>query len=132
MFRLLLPVVLLGLNACAQPDLPYDPDRLSSEPAVRIAATGTRGLALPNGAVIYVEDDLRTLSAYNAEDTLWQVDVGSSLLFITDSGDTIISGLEPSILKLMYDGRQLHITFAKHCYGTVQLSDGTLELNGCD
>lgn len=129
MRRLLTFAILLVLYSCAQPGLPYDPDRLSSNEAVRIEATGARGLALPNGAVIYVEDDLRTLSAYYGRDTLWQVDVGSSLTLVTQSGDTVPSLIEPSILNLIFDGRQLHITFAKHCFGTVQLGDGAIELN---
>lgn len=98
-----------------------------------ITTNGTRGILLPDGMVLYVDDAGHTLSAYSGSTLKWRTDVRPSLHFLNVDGDTIRSLIAPTIrqLNVVGDGT-IQIIYAKHCWGTVQLENGTLEPQGCD
>lgn len=121
-------LVVICSSACMHAQLPYNTVQVSTEQSIPITETGSRGIQLPEGTIIYVENDLRNLSSYSGSKLNWRVDV-SSAVESAIPGHT--AGLQ-AIRWLSCNGKELQVTCGKHCWATVQITDGAITLNGCD
>ena len=128
----ILVLAILCLTACMEDRLPYEPGRVSTEQNIHVSEAGLRGVQFPEGTVFYVENDLRNLSSYSGPKLNWRVNVSSAMESAMPENASLSQSGGSLIRWLSFDDKALRVICGKHCWATVQITDGVVTLDGCD
>ncbi|AWA30965.1 hypothetical protein HYN48_13245 [Flavobacterium magnum] len=96
---------------------------ISTESQITVKQIGNRGL-LKNGNVYFVEDDLQTISGYNKNKKIWQVNI-IKILGKPKAGRSAIHYIKLS-------DKSLHITYGKHNFAVLNIENGEIISHGAE
>jgi hypothetical protein len=117
-------LILLFEFGYSQQVSPYDTAKVSKNRELNFALTYKRGIEAKKGLVYYVENDLRTITAYVNGKVKWKVDV----IKVCDSPGVG----KPEIRYFNLKGSIILVVFGKHNYANVNTANGDVEDQGAD
>jgi len=104
--------------------LPYSFWQISKEHALYLKPNSKRGIASESGIVYLVENDKRTITAYDNTKVLWKSDV------IGICGKPAVG--EPEVRFIQLEKDRLSVSFGKHCSAYINITDGKVTCLGCN
>ena len=116
-------VSLLIFNTSYGQERMYDQTKISSHFETTIN-NAKRGIKSPTGIIYYIEKDNRNLVAYKNDKMIWKTDI-IAICGIPDVGS-------PEIRHIRLVKKTISVTFGKHSYATVDITNGKTQFLGSD
>ncbi|MEO8405693.1 MAG: hypothetical protein ABI480_13890 [Chitinophagaceae bacterium] len=112
-------LILLFEFGYSQQVSPYDTSKVSKNTELNFAFTYKRGIEAKKGLVYYVENDLRTITAYVNGKVNWKIDI------IKVCGPPGVG--KPEIRYINLKGNMIIVVFGKHDHANVNTANGEVE-----
>jgi hypothetical protein len=98
--------------------------KISTESELNFSLTEKRGIKNDDGIIYYVENDLQSLTAYEDGKVKWKLNV-------INSCEKPKVG-KPEIRFIHLKKNQINLTFGKHNFAKINITNGKLDCLGAD
>lgn len=98
--------------------------KISTQSELNFSLNEKRGIKSHNGIIYYVEKDLQTLTAYKDGKVKWELNI------VDSCGKPKVG--KPEIRFIELNNHEIHLTFGKHSFAKVNISNGKLNCMGAD
>jgi hypothetical protein len=112
------------LYSCGQKTPHYDKTLVLKATEINFAFSDKRGIEAASGIIYLVEKNMQTLTAYQNDTILWKAN-------ILENYPPPLVG-KPEIRFIRLDTNYVFVTFGKHCFANVDISNGSIKYLGCD